>query len=585
MSVVPIEFDETDPSANPPIRIWPGLMILTAIPAFMFVPGLLVPRTMTHFILFFAAPVVGTLAILGWWAFAARVRGLDRWLFPLLILGPVVALTIALFPTTPMAIPVYLMPIVTGAWILWVCASSLLASDVRRPVLIAVLIIGWTVVAMTRFDGADGDLMPTFHWRWQRTEEELFLSERPGPSAGRAEEASAVVVGPGDWPGFRGSNRDSRLSGVSIDTDWRAHPPELVWKHRIGPGWGSFAVVDGKLFTQEQRGGDEAVVCYTADSGREIWEHLEPTRFQEAMGGAGPRATPTIHGGKLYAQGATGKLVCLDAATGRTHWVADLKADVGGVVPQWGYASSPLFIEGVIVVYAGGPNGKGTVAYAADTGKVVWAAGRAAHSYSSAHPAAFGGVPQVLMVSDYGIESFAPKDGRLLWEHNWLEKGMNRVVQPALIGETDLVIGTGVGSNQGARRLRITRNAETWEVQTAWTTKVIKPYFNDGVVHDGHFFGFDDSRFCCVDLLSGREVWKEGLYGHGQVLLLVDQGLLLIQAVDGKVVLVQATPTEHNEIGTFAALKGKTWNHPVVSHGMLFVRNGQEAACYRLKSK
>ena len=585
MSDYPIEDDAIDAIPAPsPLRIWPGLFILVAIPLQMFVPGLLVPRTMVHFISFFAAPIVGTLAILGWWAFAARVRGHDRWLFPVLILGPVVALTATLFPTAPMAIPVYLMPVVTGVWMICAAATARISPESRRVALIAVLIAGWAVVALLRFDGADGDLLPIFRWRWQPTEEELFLAERPGPT-GPLDTGKSVVLGPGDWPGFRGSGRDSRLLGVSIDTDWAAHPPELVWKHRIGPGWGSFAVADGKLFTQEQRGGDEAVVCYAPDTGREIWEHREPTRFEEAMGGAGPRATPTIHDGRIFAQGATGKLVCLDAATGRPHWTADLNADAGGVVPQWGYASSPLVIEGVVVVYAGGPSGKGTAAFYADSGKLVWAAGRATHSYSSAHPATFGGVPQVLMLSDYGVESFRPKDGHLLWEHQLLEKGMNRVVQPTLVGDTDLVIGTGVGGNQGAHRLRVTKKGDDWDVQTAWTSKAIRPYFNDSVVYEGHLYGFDDSRFCCVDLSNGQEVWKEGLYGHGQVLLLASQGILLIQAVDGNVVLVQATPAEHNEIGKFTALKGKTWNHPVVAHGMLFVRNGQEAACYRLRTK
>jgi outer membrane protein assembly factor BamB len=576
--------DPVDAVAEPaPLRIWPGLLLLAAIPVVMFVPGLIVPRTMVHFICFFTAPMLGTLALFVWWAFASRTRGYDRWLFPLLILGPVVALNAVLFASTPMAVPVYLMPIVDGVWVVCAAAMARLSVDTRRVSLAAVLIGGWVVVALTRFDGADGDLIPAFHWRWQPTAEELFLAE--GPSAPPVVEGAEVVVGQGDWPGFRGNARDSRLTGVTLDTDWAAHPPELVWKHRIGPGWGSFAAAAGKLFTQEQRGGNEAVVCYSADTGREIWEHNEPTRFEEAIGGAGPRATPTLHDGRLYAQGATGTLLCLDAATGRKQWAADLKADAGGVVPQWGYAGSPLVIAGMVVVYAGGPGGKGTAAFSADTGKLAWAAGRAAHSYSSAHPAAFGGDPQVLMVSDYGIESFRPNDGKILWEHNWLEKGVNRVVQPALVGDSDLLLGTGVGGNQGVRRLRIAKKGDAWDVQVVWTTKAIKPYFNDGVVHDGHFYGFDDSRFCCIDLSTGQETWKDGLYGHGQVLLLADQGVLLVQAADGKIALVQATPTEHNELGSFTALKGKTWNHPVVAHGMLFVRNGQEAACYRLKPR
>jgi outer membrane protein assembly factor BamB len=573
----------TSEEPAPRLRLWPGLLILVGIPVLMFVPGLLVPRTMVHFLTFFLAPILGTLAILVWWAFFARVRGRDRWLFPVLILVPMVAITALLFPSTPMAIPVYLMPAVVGVWVLTIAATAGIGPSSRRPALLAALIVSWTAVALLRFDGADGDLLPTFRWRWQPTEEELFLAERSTPAAAPA--GPAVTLEPGDWPGFRGPNRDSRLFNVSIDTDWAKSPPELVWKHRIGPGWGSFAVAGNRLFTQEQRGGDEAIVCYSAESGGEVWEHREPTRFEEAMGGAGPRATPTPVEGRLYAQGATGKLLCLDAASGRPHWTADVKADAGGVVPQWGYSSSPLVIDGVVVVYAGGPGGKGTAAFSAETGKLAWTAGRATHSYSSAHAANFGGVPQALLVSDFGIESFDPKTGKLLWEHEWLEKGMNRVVQPAILNDTDLLVATGVGNNQGTRRLRVTRSGESWKIETVWTSKALKPYFNDFVVYEGHLYGFDDSRFCCVNLADGQEVWKEGNYGHGQVLLLASQGVLVVQGVDGKVYLVQANPAEHNELAKFTALKGKTWNHPVIAHGMLFVRNSQEAACYRLRLK
>ncbi|HXD85300.1 MAG TPA: PQQ-binding-like beta-propeller repeat protein [Urbifossiella sp.] len=572
-------FDDI-PVAERPIRAWPGLAILAAIPLLMFVPGLLVPRTMVHFISFFAAPILGSIAILVWWSIAARGRGLERWLFPLLILIPTAALTATIFAPSPMTVPVYLLPIVTGAGMLGVAITSHSAPETRRITLVSTLIVGWTFVGLLRFDGADGDLLPRFRWCWQPTEEELFLAERPAPSG--AAEGAAVAIQPGDWPGFRGPNRDGRQTGESIDADWAANPPQLVWKHRIGPGWGSFAVADGKLFTQEQRGAAEAVVCYAADTGQELWEHRQTTRFEEAMGGAGPRATPTIRDGRVYAQGATGKLLCLDAATGHPHWVADVNADADGVTPQWGFSSSPLVIEGVVVVYAGGPSGKGTAAFAADTGKLAWSAGKAAHSYSSAHPANFGGIRQILMLSDYGLESFNPRDGRLLWEYPLLEKGMNRVVQPAIVGDTDLVFGTGVGGNQGLRRLRIAKKGEAWDVQLVWASRALKPYFNDAVVHDGHVFGFDDSRFCCVELANGREVWKEGEYGHGQVLLLADQGLLLVQAVNGKVLLVKAA-SEFDELASFPALKGKTWNHPVIAHGMLYVRNGQEAACYRLK--
>src|SRR5262249_35139275 len=153
-------------------------------------------------------------------------------------------------------------------------------------------------------------------------------------------------------------------------------------------------------------------------TGAEVWEFKTPNRFEEAIAGAGPRATPTVHGSKLYTQGATGKVHRLDAATGQLDWTADLVA-AGATLPQWGFAASPFVTDGVVVLYAGSGNGKGTVALKAETGELAWMAGNATHAYSSAHPAGFGAVPQVLLVSDYGLESFRPADGAKLWEHAW----------------------------------------------------------------------------------------------------------------------------------------------------------------------
>jgi outer membrane protein assembly factor BamB len=434
-------------------------------------------------------------------------------------------------------------------------------------------------------------LLPSFHWRWQLSAEDRFEQERAQRNnltrAMASVPPAAIQVQPGDWPEFRGQERDSRVTGITIDTDWSAHPPKELWKRRVGPGWGSFAIVGDRLFTQEQRGGDEAVVCYSASTGDEIWEYRHPARFSEAMGGVGPRATPTIHDGFVYAQGATGKLVCLDAATGKQRWIADVTENPGGKVPPWGYSASPLVIDNVVVVYAGA-DGKGTTAFRRDNGELAWAAGNATHCYSSPHRVTLGGVEQVLMVSDRGIESFRPADGTLLWEYAWpLAKGMNRVTQPALVSDTDLVMTTGVGSDQGIHRVRVTKQGETWNVTPVWTSRALKPYYNDGVVYRGHLYGFDGPRLCCLDLATGKLAWKdEGTYGHGQVLLLADSGVLLVQAVDGKLALVEASPKDGpNELAKIDALKGKTWNHPAVAHGKLFVRNAEQAACFQLATK
>jgi hypothetical protein len=154
-----------------------------------------------------------------------------------------------------------------------------------------------------------------------------------------------------------------------------------------------------------------------------------------------------------------------------------------------------------------------------------------------------------------------------------------------VLSDADVVIGTGVGNDQGVRRIRVTKAGDGWDAKQVWGTKGVRPYFNDAVAVGGHLYGFDDDRFCCVDLATGKQLWKETSYGHGQVLGLPDQGLLVVQGAKGQVALVKADPGELDELAQFPALAGKTWNHPVVAHGRLYVRNGQEAACYRLPTR
>jgi outer membrane protein assembly factor BamB len=157
---------------------------------------------------------------------------------------------------------------------------------------------------------------------------------------------------------------------------------------------------------------------------------------------------------------------------------------------------------------------------------------------------------------------------------------MARVVQPAVVGESDVLLGTFFGF--GTRRLHLSHSGDAWTAEELWTTKAIKPYYNDFVVHKGYLYGFDDAFFTCVSLADGASKWKERGYEHGQVLLLPDQDLLLVLTEKGAVALLKADPASRQELGRFQAITGKTWNHPVVAHGKLFVRNGEEMACYRL---
>jgi outer membrane protein assembly factor BamB len=597
--------DLPEAGRHPRLRLWPGIALLAVFwlvrgwasmgefATYKFLVGMLI------------APFVVLLGLLLWWLLASRLRWYDR----LLVVGTFVAVTtVTLLVADPsfrsIALVVYALPILVTAWPGWLAISFLFAWPVRRAGVLLILVAVGIGCSLLRLDGVNGDFVAKFSWRWTPTPEQKLLAElarsartsdsrsthgvnKQSDSKSRKPAARPGDAGeneqPGDWPGFRGPRRDGRLAGVRIKTDWR-QPPRELWRHRIGPGWSSFAVVGDSLFTQEQRGDDECVVCYNAATGAEVWTHHDATRFSEMVAGPGPRATPTFHAGRLYAFGANGHLSCLDAASGNSLWSRDVVADCKASVPQWGFASSPLVAQGMVTVFAGAPKAKTLVAYHQENGEPAWTAGvgpesdKAALSYSSPQLATIHGVDQILLATDAGLSAFEPVSGRELWHHSWPAEKAARIVQPALVGDGDVLIGTGQGI--GTRRIHVRRDGETWRAEQKWTSRKIKAYFNDFVVVRGYLYGFDTGKFVCVSVEDGSEAWHTRGYGNGQVLLLADQGLLLVLSEDGNVALVSAQPEKHEELCRFKAIEGKTWNHPVVAHGKLFVRNGEEIACF-----
>jgi outer membrane protein assembly factor BamB len=346
-----------------------------------------------------------------------------------------------------------------------------------------------------------------------------------------------------------------------------------MWRRPIGPGWSSFAVHGDFLFTQEQRGNDEVVACYRLGTGEPVWKHGDAARFWESNAGPGPRATPTLSNGRVYTFGATGIVNTLDARNGAVVWSRNAGSDAGVKIPEWGFASSPLVVGDVVFVAAAGK----LVAYDLATGKPRWFGTDGGVSYSSPDLVTIDGVPQILLLSQAGAASVALADGAPLWKHSW--RGYP-IIQPALTSDGGVLIS--VSDTSGTRRLAVAHGANEWTVEERWTSVGLKPYFNDFVVHNGFAFGFDGGILSCIDLKDGKRVWKGGRYGHGQLVLLADQDLLLVLSEEGELALVGAAPEQFTEFARFPALEGKTWNHPVLAGDVLLVRNGQEMAAFRL---
>jgi outer membrane protein assembly factor BamB len=249
-----------------------------------------------------------------------------------------------------------------------------------------------------------------------------------------------------------------------------------------------------------------------------------------------------------------------------------MASDTDTKVPYWGFSSSPLVVADLVVVAVAGQ----LVAYDLATGDRRWS-GPAGEGYSSPHLATIDGVAQILLLNGAGAISVAQVDGKLLWQHPWPGDG---IVQPAVIPNSrdDVLIGTGIG----VRRVAVAHGPGGWTVEERWTSIGLKPSFNDLVVHEGHAFGFDGSILACIDLEDGKRKWKGGRYGNGQLVLLLDQDLLLVLSEKGELALVGATPDQFRELARFPAIKGKTWNHPVLVGDVLLVRNAQEMAAFRL---
>jgi outer membrane protein assembly factor BamB len=383
------------------------------------------------------------------------------------------------------------------------------------------------------------------------------------------------------WSGFRGANRDGVYQEQAIATNWPSSGPPRLWRHAVGGGYSSMTIAEGLVFTIEQRREKEVATAYDVESGREVWRHGWEAKFDEAFGGEGPRATPTYDDGRLYAQGATGDLLCLEAASGKLLWQRNIITENQAELTVYGVAASPLIVDEKVVVLPGGHNGKSVVAYNKRNGALIWQSMSDSQAYTSPMFVTLAGQRQVLVVSARNIMGLAPEDGRLLWQTPWVIPNDNAIAQPVLLGPARFLVSAGYGV--GSVAFQITQSNSTFLVQELWRNHYLKNKFSSSVACDGCVYGLDETILTCLDAATGERKWKEGRYGYGQLLLAGKQ--LVVLGEDGILALVEVTPAEFRERARFQAILGKTWNPPAMADGKVFVRNAAEMACYELGHK
>lgn len=591
------------------LRLWPGVLAAAALWTALTLPAALFPESPRGFLPLYLGSMASYVLFALWWLLASRTPWLDRVIGFTAVSGMLLlCITLLYHPSVPgMPLMFFIGPWIVAAVVAAFFLTKPLGWRKGRWLSLAVALAAILLPSLVRFTKVDSAFNATFLPRWEQSSEEKLvdaLAENSGDLA--AADIELAEVSPDDWPGFRGANRDGHVSAQALGVSWENESPQELWRSSIGPGWGSFCIVGKLAFTQEQRGEEECIVAYEADTGDQVWSTGIEARFEESVAGPGPRATPTFDAGSLLVTGAAGDIMRLDASSGEILWQRKLTEDTArDTPPMWGFASSPLVVEAgnqkLALVYAGNPQpepgtpedaaseNRSVIAYDFATGDPVWNRGVGFHGYSSPHLASLGGVEQVLVSSNKGLESFDPTTGERLWLYDWSIGEFPRSTQPLIVDDQTVVLSAGYDS--GTIAIRVTKEGQQWTAKEIWDkpSRHLEPYFNDLVLYEGHLYGIHKKYLVCISLETGEPTWPKKIkrktkFGNGQLVLDPASGTLLVtNETNGEVLLIEANPETLVIRGQIEALEPDThWNHPVVAGGRLYLRNGQEAVCYKL---
>lgn len=466
----------------------------------------------------------------------------------------------------------------------WFLFSSRLSWKIRlsaEALLVGALLAFVLSIRSVEFTG---DMKPIVHFHWSPSTDELLEAHRAKSAHGATTASiSSSNVGWHDFAEYRGRKRDGVVDGPALARDWTKDPPQLIWRQPVGGGYASFSLTDGRAVTIEQRRDREAIVAYDVATGHELWVHDYPALFSERLGGDGPRATPTIADGDVYALGATGVLTKLEFASGKPHWTVNILEQNGSQNIDWGMSGSPLILGDLVIVNPGAQQGtadsRGLVALSRSDGKIVWRHGTAAASYSSPMLARLGDKRQILIFDAGGLAGHDAEGGAELWRFPWTTQFNINVAQPLVFDARRLLITSATG----VCLIEVDGSDSSWLPQEVWRSRNLKCSYANPVARQGYVYGLDEGILTCLDVETGKRKWKsgKGRYGHGQMLLTGD--LLLILSEQGELVLVEASPEGHHELARLQAIEGKTWNCPILVNGRAYIRNHMEMACYDLR--
>ena len=382
----------------------------------------------------------------------------------------------------------------------------------------------------------------------------------------------------GDWPQWRGPNRDGVSKEAGLLKTWPTDGPSLVWKATgAGTGYSSLAITGGRIYTMGVRGDREYVIAFDTNTGKEVWAAANGERYRDSRGD-GPRGTPTVEGDRLYALGGNGDLSCMETKTGRVVWTVNILQKFGGKNPKWGISESPLIMGEKLLVNAGGPEAS-VIALNKKDGSLIWKSQSDPAGYSSAMPVQIGSTTQVVFFTDQRALGVDLKDGRLLWEYQKASNDVANVATPVVKGNR-VFVSSDYGT--GAALVEIKPDGTAQEV---YFTKEMKNHHSSSILIGDYLYGFSAGILTAMKFDTGEVAWRDRSVGKGS--LVYADGHLYAFSENGVVGLIQATPTGYQEKGRFKIQQDSlpTWTHPVVVGGRLYLRDQNTIYAFDVKEK
>jgi outer membrane protein assembly factor BamB len=393
---------------------------------------------------------------------------------------------------------------------------------------------------------------------------------------------SAQPPAPADWFQWRGPNRDGVSQETGLLQAWPKSGPPMVWRASgLGNGYSSFSSSGGRLYTIGARAGIEYVIALDRATGKKVWETQNGRRFENDRGD-GPRSTPTVDGDRLYVLGGSGDLTCFESATGKKIWSVSIVQRFGGVNPYWGYSESPLIVGDRIVVNTGGRRA-GIAAVSKADGATLWQQHSDGAGYSSPMLMRTGSLSQVIFFTENRAMAVDPRDGRLLWSYNKANNGTANAATPIVRG-TRVFVSSDYGTGGALLDVRAAGNIAT--ANEVYFTRDMRNHHASSVLVGDHLYGFSSSILTALKFDTGAIAWRDRSVGKGS--LAVADNRLYLYSENGVVGLADAAPDAYRERGRFTLSQQSglpTWSHPIITGGLLVIRDQETVYAYNVRAK